>query len=145
MKIYTIGHSVHSKERFIDMLTYADIEVLADVRRFPASRKHPQFSKDRMQEWLPEAAMGYKHIPSLAGRLNKSDCIHGIVNDGLNNQSSHNHADYTLIDTIQKRIKQLEKLAENKSVAYCCSEPHPTRCPRLLISICLAVIGWDGY
>src|SRR5690625_887217 len=132
MKIYTIGHSVHSKERFIEMLAYADIEVLADVRRFPASRKHPQFSKERMQEWLPESRIEYRHFTSLSGRRNKSDRIQDVLNDGWNNQSFHNYADYTLTDTFQKGIKQLEQLAEKKSVAYCCSERHPSRCHRLL-------------
>jgi len=145
MKIYTIGHSVHSKERFIEMLTYADIEVLADVRRFPASRKHPQFSKDRMQEWLPESRIGYRHFTSLAGRRNKSDGIQDVLNDGWNNQSFHNYADYTLTNTFQKGIKQLEQLAEKKSVAYCCSERHPSRCHRLLISNWLAANGWEVY
>src|SRR5690625_7476717 len=115
MKIYTIGHSVHSKERFIEMLAYADIEVLADVRRFPASRKHPQFSKERMQERLPESPIEYRHSTSVSGTRNKTDRSQDVLNDGWNNQSSHNYADYTLTDTCQKGIRQMEKLAEKKT------------------------------
>lgn len=145
MKIYTIGHSVHSKEKFINMLQYANIEVLADVRRFPASRKHPQFSKDQMQQWLPEAGVRYRHFTSLAGRRNKSASIQDVLNDGWDNQSFHNYADYTLTDAFQQGIKQLEKLSEKQSVAYCCSERHPSRCHRLLISNWLAANGWEVF
>src|SRR5699024_9201226 len=37
MKIFTIGHSDHSKERLLEMLWYASIESVIDVRAFPAS------------------------------------------------------------------------------------------------------------
>lgn len=143
MKIYSIGHSIHSKDRFIEMLEFAGIEALADVRRFPASKKHPQFSKERMQDWLPKSGIKYKHFTSLAGRRNKSGCVGERLNDGWDNQSFHNYADYTLTDAFQNGIKQLEQLAGNKAVAYCCSERHPSRCHRLLISNWLAANGWE--
>src|SRR5690625_1011166 len=72
MNIYTIGHSVHSQEAFIHMLQTENIQVLVDVRAFPASRKFPHFSKERMQKWLPQAGIEYVHLLSLAGRRNKS-------------------------------------------------------------------------
>jgi uncharacterized protein (DUF488 family) len=143
MKIYTIGHSVHTKETFINMLAYANIEVLADVRRFPASSKHPQFSQERMQKWLPEAWIEYIHFTSLAGRRNKSTCFQEELNDGWNNQSFHNYADYTLTNTFQKGIQNLEQIARKKTLAYCCSERHPSRCHRLLISNWLSANGWE--
>lgn len=146
MKIYTIGHSVHTKDRFLNMLRFANIEILADVRAFPASRKHPQFSKERMQEWLPESGIEYMHFTSLTGRRNKSGCIQEELNGGWDNQSFHNYADYTLTDAFQKGIKQLEQVASKKSVAYCCSERHPSRCHRLLISNWLAAANdWEVY
>lgn len=143
MKIYTIGHSTHSKERFTDMLSYAGIDVLVDVRAIPASRKFPHFAKDRMQEWLPEASIDYMHFPALAGRRNNSKDISSRLNSGWENQSFHNYADYTLTDAFQEGIKELEKTAHEKAVAYCCSERHPSRCHRLLISNWLGANGWE--
>jgi len=143
MKIYTIGHSIHSKVRFTEMLQVAGIDVLADVRAFPASRKHPQFSKENMQEWLSDAGIQYMHFKKLAGRRNKSEEIEQVLNDGWDNQSFHNYADYTLTDEFQKGIRELTQTAHPHTVAYCCSERHPSRCHRLLISNWLAANGWE--
>ena len=142
MKIYTIGHSVHTKEEFIEMLSFAEIEVLVDVRAFPGSRKYPQFTKDEMKHWLPEAGFEYSHLSLLGGRKRKSELIQSDLNGAWNNQSFHNYADYTLTDDFQKGINQLIHIATNKRVAYCCSERHPSRCHRLLISNWLTTHDW---
>lgn len=145
MNIYTIGHSIHSKKTFIDMLDFANIDVLADVRRFPASKKHPQFKQARMKQWLPKANIEYIHFESLAGRRNKSFLIQEELNSGWNNPSFHHYADYTLSDAFQNGIKELTELATSKTVAYCCSERHPSRCHRLLISNWLSANGWKVF
>lgn len=142
MEIFTIGHSTHSKEEFIKMLRYAEVEELVDVRAFPGSRKFPQFSKDSMKEWLKEAGIGYKHIPYLGGRRNKSDEVVPELNEAWNNQSFHNYADYTLTEDFKDGISELINIAKEKRTAYCCSERHPSRCHRLIISNWLAANGW---
>ena len=50
--IYTIGHSTHTIEVFLAMLQSFDIKTLVDVRRFPGSRKYPQFNQDALKESL---------------------------------------------------------------------------------------------
>lgn len=141
MDIFTIGHSVHTKEKFIDMLDDANIEALVDVRAFPASRKFPHFTKDRMKQWLDEAGFNYYHLNSLAGRRRKSYLVQDELNGAWNNQSFHNYADYTLTESFQAGIKDLKRIAKSQKVAYCCSERHPSRCHRLLISNWLAANG----
>lgn len=143
MDIYTIGHSVHSQKTFIDMLKSVSIQVLVDVRAFPTSRKYPHFSKDRMKIWLPEAGIDYVHCLSLGGRRSKSQLIQENLNAGWHNQSFHNYADYTLTDEFQSGLENLKELATNKRAAYCCSERHPSRCHRLLISNWLSANGWS--
>lgn len=145
MSIYTIGHSVYTKQFFIEMLNYAEIEVLVDVRRFPASRKHPQFNQNRMKQWLTESGIDYQHFEPLAGRRNKSYLIQEELNNGWSNPSFHHYADYTLTEDFQHGIKALEKFARKKNVVYCCSERHPSRCHRLLISNWLAANGWHVH
>lgn len=142
MEIYTIGHSIHTKDKFIDMLTFAEINHLVDVRAFPGSRKHPQFSKDEMQHWLSEAGFEYTHLPLLGGRKSQSELVQSDLNAAWNNQSFHNYADYTLTDDFQKGIDQLTQIANKEKVAYCCSERHPSRCHRLLISNWVTAHGW---
>ncbi|GGK01793.1 hypothetical protein GCM10007063_25120 [Lentibacillus kapialis] len=98
-----------------------------------------------MQEWLPAAGIQYKHFQALTGRRNKSQDIQHELNSGWNNQSFHNYADFTLTDVFQKGIRELTQTAHFHNVAYCCSERHPSRCHRLLISNWLAANGWNVY
>lgn len=143
MEIYTIGHSTHSIETFVEMLKVAKIEVLADVRAFPASRKFPQFNQENLSESLATHGIRYEHFPLLAGRRNKSEFFQEELNAGWKNQSFHNYADYTLTKEFQAGLISLKDLAKTKLTACCCSERHPSRCHRLLISNCLAANGWD--
>lgn len=143
MNIYTIGHSTHSKTEFLNMLNSASIEWIADVRAFPGSKKYPQFSKDDFPKWLNEAEIGYTHFPKLGGRRRISSEIGTSLNDGWNNDSFHNYADYTLTTEFNEGVEELTKLAKNKRVAYLCSERHPSRCHRLLISNWLTYHDWE--
>jgi len=139
MDIFTVGHSTHSEEDFLKLLKDANIEVLADVRAFPGSRKFPWFHQDRMKEWLPENGIDYLHMPALGGRRRKSKTVDDEVNAGWNNQSFHNYADYTLEPEFKDGLNILDKAAKDKKVAICCSERHPARCHRMLISNYIAM------
>lgn len=143
MEIYTIGHSVHSKEKFAKMLHDNEIRLLADVRAFPGSKKFPQFSKDEFPAWLKEEGIEYKHVAKLGGRRRKSKEIEHEWNGGWNNPSFHNYADYFLFVPFLEGIEELADLAAEKRLAYCCSERHPSRCHRLIISNWLNANGWD--
>lgn len=143
MILYTIGHSSHSQELFRQMLEENEIEVLADVRAYPGSRKWPQFSKDQFPEWLAADGFTYRHFPKLGGRRRKSKVIENEVNAAWRNRSFHNYADYCLTEEFQEGIEELLTLANDKKVAYCCSERHPARCHRLLISNWLAAGGHE--
>lgn len=145
MKIYTIGHSDHDKQQFLQMLLYADIEYVADIRAFPASRKFPQFSRGKMADWLKEAGLAYRHFPALGGRRNQSGEIGENLNAGWNNRSFHNYADYTLTKDFQEGLKNLKAEAQEKNLVYMCSERHPARCHRLLISNWLQANGCEVF
>ena len=141
MDIYTIGHSSHSKDFFDTMLKETGIELLADVRAFPGSRKWPQFSKDEFPLWLEVEGIVYEHFPKLGGRRRKSKDVEEEKNAGWRNQSFHNYADYTLTEKFHQGIEELLQKAAEKRTAYCCSERHPSRCHRLLISNYLTANG----
>lgn len=143
MNIYTIGHYSHTKEEFVELIKQAEIEVLVDVRAFPGSRKFPWFAKDKMAEWLPASGIEYTHIEELGGRRPPSQLVSPALNDGWQNQSFHNYADYTLSHCFQEGVEQLTEIASSKKTAYCCSERHPARCHRLIISNWLSAHEWD--
>jgi uncharacterized protein (DUF488 family) len=46
--IWTLGHSNHPMETFLDLLEASSIRLVADVRRFPGSRRHPQFGREAL-------------------------------------------------------------------------------------------------
>lgn len=143
MKIYTIGHSNHSKETFLEMLQEVSIKYAIDVRSMPGSRKFPQFDQDIMPDWLAENNIEYYHFSKLGGRRNKSKDIADNLNAGWNNQSFHNYADYTLSHTFQEGIKEIVTYASAAHTVYFCAENHPSQCHRLIISNWLVAKGWE--
>ncbi|MFG6117726.1 DUF488 domain-containing protein [Thalassobacillus sp. B23F22_16] len=145
MKIYTIGHSDRYEEQFLEMLEAADIDFVADIRAFPASRKFPHFNQEKLDQWLKEAGLNYQHFPLLGGRRSRSGEIGENLNAGWENRSFHNYADYTLTEDFQKGLEALMTEAKDANVVYMCSERHPARCHRLLISNWLQANGWEVY
>lgn len=134
MTLYTIGHSALSEAAFLSMLEDGEIEAIADVRAFPGSRKHPQFSKDVFPKWLEENGIAYRQFPLLGGRRKESACVGTVLNSGWQNESFHRYADYTLTADFRAGIQELLAYAKDRRTAYLCSERHPARCHRLLIS-----------
>jgi uncharacterized protein (DUF488 family) len=61
----TIGHSDRTIEDFLGILTQHRVAFLADVRKMPGSRKHPQFNDDALASSLATAGIGYEHFPGL--------------------------------------------------------------------------------
>ncbi|MBM7579736.1 DUF488 domain-containing protein [Jeotgalibacillus terrae] len=143
MIFHTIGHYNHTEKEFLHMLQAADIDFIADVRAFPASKRSPQFKKENLERWLKEAGIGYRHFPELGGRRKVSGEIGETLNAGWKNRSFHNYADYTMTDEFKIGIGELVKLGERQQVAYMCSEHHPARCHRLIISNFLQANGWE--
>jgi len=66
-RIWTIGHSTRSWEEFLELLATHGIEAIADVRRFPGSRRYPWFASEAMAASLPAAGIGYRWLPQLGG------------------------------------------------------------------------------
>ena len=69
--IWTVGHSTRSIDELLKILAAGQIKLLADVRRFPGSRRHPQFNQDALAASLAEAEIEYRHFVDLGGRRSK--------------------------------------------------------------------------
>jgi uncharacterized protein (DUF488 family) len=68
MHAFTAGHGIRPLTELIDTLREAGVRTLVDVRRFPASRRNPQFNQRPLQEALDEAGIAYRHALELGGR-----------------------------------------------------------------------------
>lgn len=137
--IWTCGHSTREWGAFVDLIAQAGIEAVADVRRYPASRRHPQFAASNMAQALPEAGIAYVPMPDLGGRRRaRADS----PNTAWRNASFRGYADYMETDGFQQARDRLESLARERRTAVMCAEAHWTQCHRALISDDLKARGW---
>jgi uncharacterized protein (DUF488 family) len=68
LRVFTIGHGTRPAEELVEGLLAAGVETLVDVRRFPGSRRHPQFNRDTLNDTLARAGIAYRHAVELGGR-----------------------------------------------------------------------------
>ena len=66
--IWTVGHSTRSIDEFLAVLAAHGIELVADVRRFPGSRRLPHFAAEALEQSLASAGIAYRWFPNLGGR-----------------------------------------------------------------------------
>ena len=66
--VFTIGHGTRSADELVACLADAGVRTLVDVRRFPGSRRHPQFNGTALADTLDRAGIAYRHAVELGGR-----------------------------------------------------------------------------
>ena len=136
--IWTIGHSTHSFDEFVELLLGAGIERVLDVRTVPRSRHVPQFNREELEKTLPAAGIEYIHMKDLGGwRKAHKDSI----NNGWRNAGFRGYADYMQTKEFEQAAAELIRLAEQKPAAIMCAEAVPFRCHRSLISDYLITRG----
>jgi uncharacterized protein (DUF488 family) len=106
------------------------------VRRFPGSRRHPQFSRDQLPAALAAHGIGYRHFPDLGGRR---DPAPDSVNTAWRNASFRGYADYMVTPAFQTGVTQVLGLAA--PAAIMCAEAVWWRCHRGLIADYLVAMG----
>jgi uncharacterized protein (DUF488 family) len=134
IELFTIGHSNHPLEQFLDLLKRHQIAVLVDIRRFPGSRSFPQFNQDNLSAALREEGIDYLWLEALGGRRPKSKSSSPSSNSGLRNASFRNYADYMQTEEFRQGIDELLKMAASRRAAIMCSESVFWRCHRRLVS-----------
>jgi uncharacterized protein (DUF488 family) len=137
--LYTLGHSTRSLDELLLLLRAHDVDVLADVRRFPRSPRNPQFNDGHLARALPEAGVRYAWLASLGGRRRMRAEI--LANAGWRNPSFRAYADHMLTDEFEQGLAELLGLARCARVAIMCSEAVPWRCHRSLIADVLTARG----
>jgi uncharacterized protein (DUF488 family) len=69
--VLTIGHGTRPAAELVECLHAADAETLVDVRRYPGSRRNPQFEQEPLAATLADAGIAYRHAAELGGRLSR--------------------------------------------------------------------------
>ena len=141
MRIATIGHGARTLEDFLATLASGGVAQVVDVRRYPGSRRHPQFGRDALAASLAEAGMGYGWLPALGGRRGRGQAP--SPNPAWQVQAFRNYADYMDTPEFADGFEQLLRLAGERSSAVMCAETHPSQCHRRLIADKLASLGHE--
>jgi uncharacterized protein (DUF488 family) len=125
---------------FLEILKAHGVKAIADVRRFPASRRHPHFNAESLARELPLAGIDYIRLPELGGRrLPDKDS----QNMGWKNVSFRGYADYMQTSPFWHAIDKLEIIAGEKVTAVMCAELLPWKCHRSLVADAMILRKWD--
>jgi uncharacterized protein (DUF488 family) len=124
---FTIGHSNHPIDRFIEIVRNAGIDTIIDVRSTPYSRFSPQYNRQNLERSLTEHGISYVFMgDTLGGRYTDSTLLlpHGMV-------------DYRKVRETEQFKEGIGRLrgiiASGKAVALMCAEKEPERCHRFLL------------
>ncbi|MDN4614409.1 DUF488 domain-containing protein [Leifsonia sp. F6_8S_P_1B] len=137
--VHTIGHSTRTVAEVADLLRENGVTRLVDVRRFPGSRRLPQWGREAVEAALP-ADIDYRWLPALGGRRH-TPAGTPTVNEGWRVKAFRDYADYMATHAFRDGLDELWRLAEERPAAIMCSEALPWRCHRRLITDALIVRG----
>lgn len=140
-ELYTIGHSNHPLEKFLELLKMNEVAAIVDIRRFPSSRTFPHFNQKELSRSLKQTGIDYHWMEELGGRRPRQKEVAPALNSGLRNASFHNYADYMQTEAFQNGIDRLVAIAEQKWTAFMCSESLFWQCHRRLVSDFLTAHG----
>ena len=138
MTVWTIGHSTRPIDAFLELLTAHGVEAIADVRRYPGSRRHPQFGREALQAALEHNGFGYLWIPRLGGRRTPRK---DSKNTQWRSAAFRGYADYTETEEFAAGLAELLDLATGKRTAIMCAELLWWQCHRMIVSDVLRARG----
>jgi uncharacterized protein (DUF488 family) len=122
--LFSLGHSTHPLDRLADLCRGAGVDVVCDIRRFPRSRRNPHLSRERLEEELPARGIDYVWLGEDLGGFREPDYEAWMTT-----------ADF------DRGLTELERLAEERTVGFMCSEGVPWKCHRLFVARALASRG----
>ena len=138
MVVYTVGHSTHPLDDFVTLLRSHAVAGIADVRRFPASRRHPHFAREALGRALGAADIRYDWLPELGGRrATRPDSPHVAWRAA----AFRGYADHMESAEFHTGLERLLALAAARPTALMCAEAVPWRCHRQLIADALVARG----
>ena len=133
IKLYTIGHSNQSLDRFIHLLEDNGIMTLVDVRSAPYSRYNPHFNKEHLEAALREHDIQYAHAGKfLGGRPTDPTCYksRALPAEGADYLHEVDYPEVMKREWFIKGIERLLELADEQTTAIMCSEENPAQCHR---------------
>lgn len=133
-ELFTIGHSVHAVEGFLELLKRHSINALCDVRSSPYSRYSPQFNRESLKEDVLKQGIAYIYLGAELGP--RSSDLSCYENGKVQYQRLAER------EIFQQGLIRLRKGMETHRIALMCAEKDPLTCHRMLL-ICRNLRGDD--
>jgi len=137
--VFTVGHSNRSLPEFTALLQEHRIELLVDVRSYPASRRHPQFNRPQLEKELPLIGVRYLWLGRELGGMRddaRADSPHTALDEG----GFRNYADHMGTALFAQGIERLLSESGNTRVACMCAEKDWHECHRRYLSDALVAL-----
>jgi uncharacterized protein (DUF488 family) len=136
--VWTVGHSSRPLEAFLGLLHRNSVQAVADVRRFPGSKRQPQYAQAALSTSLAKSNVAYRWLPALGGRRRPRP---DSPNTAWRNVSFRGYADHIGSAEFAGGLNELLELSGQLRTALMCAEAVWWRCHRALIADVLCVRG----
>lgn len=123
--LFTIGHSTHTTEEFIELLSKHKITAICDVRSSPYSRHNPQFNRENLQNDLNKNGIAYVYLgKELGPRTDDPWCYEDgkVIYERI-----------AKTEIFQQGIARLKDGFKTYTVAIMCAEKDPITCHRMIL------------
>jgi uncharacterized protein (DUF488 family) len=129
--VYTVGHSTHASQHFLDLVGRHEITAVADVRSQPYSRMNPQFNRETLRANLKTAGISYVFLGrELGARSEDQSCY-------LDGKVQYDRLAQT--DLFREGIDRLVQGLSNHRIALMCAEKDPLTCHRSIL-VCRSLV-----
>jgi len=141
--VYTAGHSTRTLDELAALLESAGVVALADIRRFPASRRYPQHNRSELEHGLASRGIGYEWLgEDLGGRRRQIIPPEASPNRAWQVAAFRNYADAMATAPFLVAVERLEALALRVPTAFLCAEKLWWQCHRRLLADLMVARGW---
>jgi len=132
--LFTIGHSNHSIDTFIDLLLQHNVSALADVRSAPYSRYLPHFNKQALETVLPHQGIRYVFLGAeLGARPEDPRCY---------KEGKPVYEKISQTEAFHQGLKRVLKGVESYRIALMCAEKDPLTCHRAIL-VCQYLVPFN--
>lgn len=131
MRLLTVGHGTLPADEFAQLMGEAGLELVVDVRSYPGSRRHPQFGREAMERWLPDAGVAYRWEPRLGGRRKARP---GSPHVALRLPAFRAYADHMETEEFAAALDGVLTDADGQTTTVMCAESVWWRCHRRLLA-----------
>ena len=139
-RILTLGHSSRTAEEFLALAASLGVRAVADVRRFPSSRKFPQFNRGILEKTLADRGIAYRWFEDLGG-LRKGDPQTRSLNTAITDPAFRRYTDHMQSAAFAEAAGRLLAFAMRRRTAVLCAEKDPAHCHRRYLSDFLVARG----